>query len=107
MIEKEKADLSKKKKEDRDLVHGITRSFQVDEYVSQIRIDLHSQRAQEKRAKIAEMMRLYVVKPLHIYQLQNKMILNTHVFSVCHVYYQGERKERSSKRSQVACSCWR
>lgn len=51
--------MSKKKKADNDIIHGITRSFQVDEYVSKIRIDLHSRRAQEKRAKIAEMMRLY------------------------------------------------
>jgi hypothetical protein len=57
MLEKEKEDLSLKKKADRDLVHGITRSFRVDEYVAQVRIDLHSERAQEKRAKIAEMMR--------------------------------------------------
>ena len=60
MMEKEKEDLSLKKKRDRDITHGITRNFQIDEYVAQVRIDLHSRRAQEKRQKIAEMMRLYV-----------------------------------------------
>ena len=66
-MEKEKEDLSLKKKADRDIVHGVTRNFRVDEYVSQVRIDLHSQRAQEKRAKIAEMMRVYVFPvPMHV-----------------------------------------
>ena len=45
-MEKEKEDLSLKKKRDRDITHGITRNFQIDEYVAQVPIDLHS-RARE------------------------------------------------------------
>jgi hypothetical protein len=80
LIEKEKEDLSKKKKQDMDMVHGITRNFQVDEYVSQVRIDLHSSRAQEKRAKIAEMMRLYVAI-LYII-----IILFCYMYHICTIY---------------------
>ncbi len=61
MIEKEKEDYSKKKKYDREIMYGVTRSFQIEEYVSKVRLDLHSTRAREKREKIAAMMKMYVM----------------------------------------------
>jgi hypothetical protein len=58
MLEKEKEDMSKKKKYDQYIMHGIKRSFQTEEYVAQVRLDLHSTRAREKRERIAAMMKM-------------------------------------------------
>lgn len=58
LLQMESEDMAKKKKRDMEIVHGVNRSMLLEEYVAKVRIDLHSQRAREKRERIAAMMQM-------------------------------------------------
>ena len=59
LLQKESDDMAKKKKRDMEIMHGVNRSMLLEEYVAKVRIDLHSQRAREKRERISAMMQMY------------------------------------------------